>query len=71
MGHREGSSEREVHSNTGLPKEDRKISNKKPNPTSKRVRRMTTNPIASRRKEIIKMRAELNSIESKKNSKDQ
>ena len=28
MGHSKGSPEREVHSNTGLPKEDRKISKK-------------------------------------------
>ena len=28
MGHSEGSPEREVHRNEGLPKEDRKISNK-------------------------------------------
>ena len=33
----EGSLEREVHSNTGLLKEDRKISNKQPNSTSKKV----------------------------------
>ena len=38
MRHREGSHEREVCSNTGLSKEDRKISNQKPNPTSKRAR---------------------------------
>ena len=34
MGHRKGSPEREVHSNTGLPKKDRNISNKQPNPPS-------------------------------------
>ena len=28
MGHREGSPEREAHSDTGLPKKDRNISNK-------------------------------------------
>ena len=28
VGHREGSSEREAHSDTGLPKKDRNISNK-------------------------------------------
>ena len=43
MGHREGSLEREVHSNTGLPKEDRKISNKQPNFTPKRTRGTITN----------------------------
>ena len=33
MGHSKGSPEREVHSNTGLPKKDRNTSNKQPNPT--------------------------------------
>ena len=33
MRHSEGSPEREVHSNTDLPKTDRNISNKPPNPT--------------------------------------
>ena len=35
--HREGSPKREVHTNTGLPKKDRKISNKQPNSTSTRT----------------------------------
>ena len=44
MGHSKGSPEREVHSNTGLPKKDRKISNiKQPYPTSKTTRGTTTN----------------------------
>ena len=38
MGHREGGPEREVHSDTGLPKKDRNISNKQPNPTPTRTR---------------------------------
>ena len=63
----EGSTERVLHSNTGLSKEDRKISNKQPNPTSKRTRRTTTKkPRASRKKEILKIRAELNKIATKK-----
>ena len=33
MGHSKGSSEREVHSNTGLPKKNTNISNKQPKPT--------------------------------------
>ena len=32
-----GSPEREVHSNIGLPKKDRNISNKQPNPISTRT----------------------------------
>ena len=43
MGHSEGSFEREVHSNIGLPEEARKISNKQPNPTPKRTRITTRN----------------------------
>ena len=65
MEHSKSSNEREVHSNTGLSKEDRKISNKQPNPTSTRTRGTTTKPRASRRKEIIKIRTELNDIETK------
>ena len=42
MGHSEGSSEREVHSDTGLVKKDRNISNEQPNPTSTRTRGTTT-----------------------------
>ena len=38
MGHSEGSPEGEVHSDTGLPKKDRNISNKQPNPTPTRTR---------------------------------
>ena len=58
-----GSPKRKVHSDTGLPKKDRNISNKQPNPTSTRPRQ--TKPRVSRRKEITKIRAELNDIETK------
>ena len=51
MGHSKGSPEREVHSSTGLPKEERKISNKQPNPTSKRTRGTTTNKAQGKQKE--------------------
>ena len=44
----EGSPEREVHSHTGLPKKDRHISNKQPNPTSTRTRRITTKTAQSK-----------------------
>ena len=66
MGHSEGSPEREVHSDTGPPKTDRNISNKQPNPTPTRTRGTTTKPRASKRKEINKLRAELNDIETKR-----
>ena len=60
MGHSEDNPEREVHSNPGLPKEDRKLSNKQPNSTSKRTRGTTTNKSQSKEKEGNKIRAELN-----------
>ena len=48
MGHSKGSPEREVHSNTGLPKKDGNISNKQPNPTSIRTGGTTTNKTQSK-----------------------
>ena len=66
MGHSKGCPEREVHSNTGLPEKDRNISNKQPNSTPKRTReQQQSQPRASRRKEIIKIRPQLNDIETK------
>ena len=47
MGHSEGNPEREVHSNTGLPKKDPHISNKQPNPTPTRTQGTTTNTAQS------------------------
>ena len=41
MGDSEGSPEREFHSNTGLPKKDRNISNKYPNPMPTRTQGIT------------------------------
>ena len=70
MGHREGSPEREVHSNTGLPTKDRKVSSKQPNPTLKEVLEQQQTKPRVRMKEVIKIRAELNDIESKKQSKE-
>ena len=37
MGHSKGDPEREVHSNTGLPKNKRNITNKQPNPVPTRT----------------------------------
>ena len=47
MEHSKGSPEREVHSHTHLPKKDRNISNKQPNPTSTSIERKTTNKAQS------------------------
>ena len=38
MGHSEGSPKREVHSDPSLPKKDRNISNKQPNPNLQELR---------------------------------
>ena len=55
-----GSPEREIHSNTGLPKKERNISIKQPNPISTRTEEQhQRQPRESRRKEITKIRAEL------------
>ena len=66
MGCSKSSSEREVYSNTILAQETRGISNKQPNLTPKAIRqRRTENPKVSRRKEIIKIRSEINEKEMK------
>ena len=48
MGHSEGSPEREVQNNVGLPKKDRNISNKQPNLTPTRTRGTTTKTAQSK-----------------------
>ena len=48
MGHSKGSPKREVHSDTGLPKEDTDISNKQPNPTPTRTVGTTTETAQSK-----------------------
>ena len=61
MGCSKSSSKREVYSNTILPQETRKLSNRQPNFTPKATgERRTKTPKISRRKEIIKIRAEIN-----------
>ena len=66
MGCTKSSSKREVYSNTILPHETRKTSNRQPNFTPKTIeKRRTKNPKISRRKEIIKIRAEINEKEMK------
>ena len=66
MGCGKSSSKREVYSNTSLPQETRKISNKPPKLTPKAIReRITKKPKVIRRKEIIKIRSEINEKEMK------
>ena len=51
MGHCKGSPEREVHSDTGLSKNHRNISDKHPNPTFTRTEGTTTKRDQSKEKE--------------------
>ena len=62
MGCSESSSKREVYSNTILPQETRKTSNSQPNFTPNAMEK-EEKIIISRRKEIIKIQAEINEKE--------
>ena len=66
MGHNKGSPEREVHSNTGLSKnlETFQVNNLTLH-LQELEEQQQTQPRASRRKEITKIRAELNNIEAR------
>ena len=68
MGCSKCSPKREIYSNTILPQET-KPSNRQPNftpkPTGKRRAKKKKNPKISRRKEIIKIQAEINKKEMK------
>ena len=66
MGCSKSNSKREVYSNTSLPQETRKISNKQPTLHLKELDKEQTKLKVSRRKEIIKIRAEINEKETKK-----
>ena len=67
MGCSKSSSKREVYSYTSLLQERRKISNKQSNLHLKELEKEEqTKPKVSRRKETIKIRAEINEIETKK-----
>ena len=66
MGCSKSISKRKVYSNTILPQETRKLSNRQPNFTPKATgERRTKTPKISRRKEIIKIRAEIDKKEMK------
>ena len=60
------SSQREVYSYTSLPQETRKVSNNLTLHLKELEKEEQTKPKFSRRKEIIKIRAEINEIETKK-----
>ena len=67
MGFSKSSSKKEVYSNTILPQETRKTSNRQPNfiPKTTGKRTKKKHPKISRRKEIIKIQAEINEKEMK------
>ena len=69
MGCSKSSSKREVYSYTSLPEETRKISNNLTLHLKELEKEEQTKPKVSRRKEIIKIRAEINKIETKKTGK--
>ena len=63
MGFSKSSSKKEVNSNTKLPQEARKASNRQLNSTSKAAEKRTKTFKVSRRKETTKIRAEINEKE--------
>ena len=65
MGHSQRVSEREIHSNIGLPQEIRKISNKQPNITPKGTRKRRTNKAQRVEGRNKKDKRGINIIESK------
>ena len=67
MGCSKSSSKRDVYSNTILPQQTRKTSNRQPNFTPKTTgkKKELKNPKVSRRNEIIKIRSEVNEKEMK------
>ena len=67
MGRSKSSPKAEIHRNTSIHSETGKNSNTKANLTDKGAREKTADrPTPSRRRELIKMRAELNEIETRK-----
>ena len=67
MGHRKSSAKGKVHSITGLLQETRKTSNTYPSSTSKQLEKEEMkNPRVRRRKEILKIRAEINAKKLKR-----
>lgn len=65
LGCSKSTSERKFYSNTGLTQESRKISSKRSNFTPTRTRQRRMKPKFSTRKEITKITADVNEIETK------
>ena len=71
MGHSKSSPKEKVHSNTGTPQETRKKSNNLTLHLKRLEKEEMKNPRISRRKEILKIRAEINAKETRDHSKNQ
>ena len=71
MGCSKSSYHREVYSNTSLPQETRKISNNLTLHLKELEKEEQTKPKVSRRKEIIKIKAEIWNRDKEDNKKDQ
>ena len=65
MGHCQNSAKGKVHSNTGIPQETEKMSNNLSPHLKQLEKEEMKNPRISRRKEILKIRAEINAKETK------
>ena len=65
MGHCKRSTKGKVHSNTGLPQETREKSNNLTLHLKQLETKEIMNPRVSRRKEVLKIRAEINAKETK------
>ena len=71
MGCRKSGAKREVYSNMSLPQETRETSNKQPIPTPIATTKKNNPHKVSRRKEIIKIREEINEKKKEDKNKDQ
>ena len=71
MGFSKSSAKRKVHSNTSLPQKRRETSNKQPNLIKQLEKEEMKNPKVSRRKEIIKIRAEISGKKKRYYSENQ
>ena len=65
MGHYKSSAKRKVHSNTGIAQETRKKSNNVTLHLKQLEKEEMKNPKVSRRKEILKIKAEISAKETK------
>ena len=65
MGHYKSSAKGKVHSNTGIPQETREKLNNLTLHLKQLEKEEMKNPKVSRRKEILKIRAEINAKETK------